>query len=67
MLNQKREFIKLSLLNFFLFFFFKFNLKANEITRTKVLTNLILLQHIISPDHPEKPDRIKYILNNDLR
>ena len=64
MLNQKREFIKLSLLNFFLFFFLKFNLKANEVTRTKVLTNLIFFKHIISPDHPEKPDRIKYILNN---
>ena len=43
MLIQKREFIKFSLLNLFLFFFFKLNLKANDIKNTKVLTNLIFL------------------------
>ena len=64
MIIRKREFIKFSLLNLFLFFFFKLNLKANDIKNTKVLTNLIFFEHIISPDHPEKPDRIKYILEN---
>ena len=64
MLISKRAFIKSSLLNLFLFFFFKLNLKASNIKNTKVLTNLIFFQHIISADHPEKPDRIKYILDN---
>ena len=64
MLIRKREFIKSSLLNLFLFFFLKLNLKANDLKNTKVLTNLIFFEHIISPDHPEKPDRIKYILDN---
>ena len=63
MLIRKRKFIKFSFLNLFLFFFFKLNLKANGIKSTKVLTNLIFFEHIISPDHPEKPDRIKYILD----
>ncbi len=64
MFPQKREFLKFSLLNLFLFFFIKYNLKANGLKNTKVLTNLIFFEHIISPDHPEKPDRIKFILNN---
>ena len=64
MLILKRAFIKSSLLNLFLFLFFKSNLKAIDIKNTKVLTNLIFLKHIISPNHPEKPDRIKYILDN---
>ena len=64
MLILKRAFIKSSLLNLFLFLFFKSNLKANDIKNTKVLTNLIFFEHIISPNHPEKPDRIKYILDN---
>ena len=64
MFPQKREFLKFSLLNLFLFPFIKFNLKATDLKNTKVLTNFIFFEHLISPDHPEKPDRIKYILNN---
>ena len=64
MFPQKREFLKFSLINFFLFPFINFNLKATDLKNTKVLTNLIFFEHLISPDHPEKPDRIKYILNN---
>ena len=64
MFPQKRRFIKFSLLNLLLFPFIKFSLKATDLKNTKVLTNLIFFEHIISPDHPEKPARIKYILNN---
>ena len=65
MIFNKREFIKFSFINLFLFFFLRFNVKAHSTkTNTKVLTNLIFLKHIISPNHPEKPDRINYILNN---
>ena len=64
MFPQKREFLKFSLINFFFFPFINFNLKATDLKNTKVLTNLIFFEHLISPDHPEKPDRIKYILNN---
>ena len=60
---NKREFMKFSLLKFFLIFFLKSNLRANYIENTKVLTNLIFFEHIISPNHPEKPERIKYILD----
>ena len=65
MIFNKREFIKFSFINLFLFFFLRFNVKAHPTkTNTKVLTNLIFLKHIISPNHPEKPDRINYILNS---
>tara|TARA_B100000963_G_C22610213_1_gene664517 strand:- start:692 stop:1687 length:996 start_codon:yes stop_codon:yes gene_type:complete len=64
MLILKREFMKFSLLNLLLFFFIKLNLKANDLKNTKVLTNFIFFEHIISPDHPEKPERIKYILDD---
>jgi len=63
MIINKRQFIKFSLLNLFLFLFLKFNLKANSKKNTKVLTNLIFFEHLISTGHPEKPERIKYILN----
>ena len=44
--------------------FYKFNLKvrSNPVT-TKVLTSKIFYSHRISQDHPETPDRIKYIID----
>ncbi len=64
MIISRREFIKFSLFKLFSFLFLKFNLKASIVKRnTKVLTNLIFFEHFISDDHPENPDRIKYILN----
>ncbi len=63
MIVYKREFIKFSLLNSLLFLFPKFYSKASTKKNTKVLTNLIFLEHQIFAGHPEKPDRIKYILD----
>ena len=59
---KKREFLKNSL-NFLIFVFFKFSIKANPlVNNTRVLSHPIFFKHQISKDHPESPDRIKIIL-----
>ena len=63
MIINKREFIKFSLFHLLFFLFPKFYLKASTKTNTKVLTNLIFFEYLMTADHPEKPDRIKYILD----
>ena len=60
---KKRKFLLLSFVTIFFFFFkIKFfnNLYANFNKRnhTGVLTHNIVLNHLISIDHPEKPERI---------
>jgi len=35
---------------------------SKESSKTRIMTNPIFFKHHISPDHPETPERIKYIL-----
>ena len=60
---KKRKFLLFSLYSVLIFFFkIKFfnNLFANynKLNQTGVLTHKILLKHLISPNHPEKSERI---------
>ena len=62
-MKKKRKFLLFSFLTIFFFFFkIKFfnNLFANlkKHNQTGVLTHEILLNHLISIDHPEKSERI---------
>ena len=62
-MKRKRRLIK-HLISLIILIFFKFNLKATpKNNKTKVLTNKIFFKHRISKEHPERPERIKYIID----
>ena len=67
-MKKKRKFLLFSLFTIFFFFFkIKFfnNLFANfnKQNHTGVLTHDIVLNHLISINHPEKPERIMELIN----
>tara|TARA_B100000287_G_scaffold337593_1_gene323479 strand:- start:565 stop:1560 length:996 start_codon:yes stop_codon:yes gene_type:complete len=63
MLQKKRAFFKF-LFQILILFFYKINFKLfASSARTKILTHPIFLNHIISSEHPERPERIKFILD----
>lgn len=62
---RKRKFIfsVFQLLLFFLFKLLPFKTAYSKISITKILFHENFLKYKISDDHPEKPERIKYLLN----
>jgi acetoin utilization deacetylase AcuC-like enzyme len=61
--KKRREIFKF-FFSFLFFYFIKFNINLlASSSRTKILTNPIFFKHHISKEHPESPERIKYILN----
>ena len=62
-MKTKRKLVKY-LVSLIILVFYRFNTKAKENKiNTKVLSDKIFFKHKISKDHPETPDRIKYIIN----
>ena len=64
---QKRRFLlslvfKLFFFSWIQFTFLKISFSKTNLKKTKILFNPIFLKHHISPDHPETPERINYLL-----
>ena len=66
---RKRKFIfsTFQLFLFSLFNFFTFKNSYSKTSKTNILFHKNFLKYIISDDHPEKPERIKYLLNEILK
>ena len=67
-MNKKRRFIE-NIIYSLLYLFIKTNLFFSKIINaselnTKVLTSNLFLKFKVSPNHPENPGRIKYIINH---
>tara|TARA_X000000950_G_scaffold287143_1_gene398343 strand:+ start:844 stop:1842 length:999 start_codon:yes stop_codon:yes gene_type:complete len=61
---KKRNFVRYFFLSLFLLFFRFLNaekLLKNKYLLTKIMIDPIFLKHHISPNHPESPERIKFI------
>ena len=66
---RKRKFI-FSIFQLSLFSLFKlltFKNSYSKTSKTNILFHENFLKYIISDDHPEKPERIKYLLNEILK
>ena len=66
---RKRKFI-FSVLQLFLFSLFKllpFKNTYSKTSKTNILFHENLLKYIISNDHPEKPERIEYLLDEIMK
>ncbi len=65
-MKNKRKFLLFSIYILFVSFFkFKWISKAKTLIsdkKTLIITHPIFFRHTISPNHPERPERIKYIL-----
>ena len=61
-IRERRNFLKLILYSSLFFYSNQFVLASKKLTNTKILSSLIFKKHIISENHPEKPERIEFII-----
>ena len=61
-IRERRNFLKFILYSSLFFYSNQFVLASKKLTNTKILSSLIFKKHIISENHPEKPERIEFII-----